>query len=228
MNLLQSREKEIFETLKKIKKYNFVVIGGYAVNAYTLPRFSRDCDIVTKNNGELEKIERSLHDLGYHREKDYSDEGSPVGIFERFEKVVDQELKVGMDILIGEVLDRQTNVRFSADWIFDNSTLRNLRGKTISEQLKIRIINSDALFIMKLISCRKTDIRDILLLINSVKDKNFVREQVSEKYDIKNRLSKALDEINSEQFRDGLQGVFGKIDNEIFERNKRMIIELEK
>ena len=57
MEQLQLREKEIFETLKKIKKSNFIVIGGYAVNAYTLPRFSADCDIVIKNRKELEEIE---------------------------------------------------------------------------------------------------------------------------------------------------------------------------
>ena len=53
MEQLQLREKEIFEMLKKIKKRKFVVIGGYAVNAYTLPRFSVDCDIVIKDNDEL-------------------------------------------------------------------------------------------------------------------------------------------------------------------------------
>jgi len=60
MENLQLREKEIFETLKKIKNSNFVVIGGYAVNAYTLPRFSVDCDIVIKDRKELEKIEEAL------------------------------------------------------------------------------------------------------------------------------------------------------------------------
>jgi len=58
MEQLQLREKEIFETLKKIRKNNFVVIGGYAVNAYTLPRFSADCDIVIKDHKELKKIEK--------------------------------------------------------------------------------------------------------------------------------------------------------------------------
>ena len=49
----QIREDEIFKTLKKILKYSFVLIGGYAVNAYTLPRFSIDCDIVrVKENRE--------------------------------------------------------------------------------------------------------------------------------------------------------------------------------
>ncbi|MBI4452589.1 hypothetical protein HY637_04110 [Candidatus Woesearchaeota archaeon] len=55
MELLQLREKEIFDTLKKIKNQKFALIGGYAVNAYALPRFSVDCDIVTENKAETEK-----------------------------------------------------------------------------------------------------------------------------------------------------------------------------
>ena len=50
--MLQLREKEIFETLKKMNNFKFVIIGGYAVNAYTLPRFSVDCDIVIKDKEE--------------------------------------------------------------------------------------------------------------------------------------------------------------------------------
>ena len=223
MEQLQLREKEIFETLKKIKKSNFVVVGGYAVNAYTLPRFSVDCDIIIKDRNELEKIEEALLELGYRKEKNYSDDGPYEGNFERFEKELDKNFKVSMDILIGEVLDRQTKVKFSSDWIFDNSSLRNLQGKTISEQLEIRIINADALFTMKLISCRQTDIRDIFLLINSIKDKKIVKKEVSERYDLKDRLSKALSKIKSKQFKNELQGVFGMIDDKVFERNKKMI-----
>ena len=247
MEQLQLREKEIFETLKKIKKSNFVVIGGYAVNAYTLPRFSVDCDIVIKNRKELEQIKEALLELGYvknqvleharesklqdsrHRkEKNYSDEVPYEGNFERFEKELGKNFKVSMDILIREVLDRDTKAKFSADWVFENSSLRNLQGKTISEQLKLRIVDADALFTMKLISCRQTDIRDIFLLINSVKDKKWVKKEVSERYDLKNRLAKALTKINSKQFKDELQGVFGMVDDKIFERNRKLIGELEK
>lgn len=228
MEQLQLREKEIFETLKKIKKSNFVVIGGYSVNAYTLPRFSVDCDIVIKDRKELEKIEEVLLELGYRKEKNYSEKVPYDGKFERYEKDLGKNFKVSMDILIGEVLDRDTKAKFSADWVFDNSALRNLQGKTISEQLKLRIVNADALFTMKLISCRQTDIRDIFLLINSVKDKKWVKNEVSERYDIKDRLSKALSKINSKQFKDELQGVFGMVDDKVFERNKKMISELGK
>ncbi len=227
MEQLQLREKEIFETLKKMKKSNFVIIGGYAVNAYTLPRFSVDCDIVIKDREELAKIGKDLLEWGYHKEKNYSDEVSYEGNFERYEKELGTNLKVSMDVLISEVFDRQTKAKFSADWIFDNSALRNLQGKTISEQLKLRIVNTDALFTMKLISCRQTDIRDIFLLINSVKDKKWIKKEVSERFDLKDRLAKALSKINSKQFKDELQGVFGIVDNKVFERNRKMILELE-
>src|SRR3989338_6965554 len=142
MEQLQLREKEIFNTLKKIKKSNFVIIGGYAVNAYTLPRFSVDCDIVIKDRKELEKIEESLLELGYRKEKNYSDEVPYTGKFERFEKELGNNFKVSIDILIGEVFDRQTKSKFSANWVFDNSSLKNLQGKTISEQLKLKIVNA--------------------------------------------------------------------------------------
>ena len=227
MEQFQLREKEIFETLKKINKINFIVIGGYAVNAYTLPRFSIDCDIVIKGRKELEQIKPYLLELGYHEAKNSS--SLPYhGKFERYEKELGNNFKVSIDILIGEVLDRQTNALFSAEWVFDNSALRNLQGKTISEQLKLRIINADALFAMKLISCRQTDIRDVFLLINSIKDKKWVKKEVSERYNLKERLSKVLAKISSKQFKDELQGVFGMVDDKAFERNKKLILELEK
>ena len=81
---------------------------------------------------------------------------------------------------------------------------------------------------MKLISCRLTDIRDIFLLINSVKDKQWIINEISQRYDLKNRLSKALTRINSKQFKDELQGVFGMVDNNVFERNKKLISDLER
>lgn len=225
MDLLQLREKEIFKTLKEIRQCTFVIIGGYAVNAYVLPRFSVDCDIVIKDRKELENIQEILVKTGYYKVKNASGV-SYDGKFERYQKEIRQNFKVSMDILIGEVSDRETKSIFSADWVFDNAIIRTLRGKTISEELKVRIVNPDALFVMKLSSCRTTDIRDIFLLIDLVKDKEWITKEVSGRYDVKKRLAKALKEITSKQFKDGLQGVFGFIDNNIFEKHKKMMLEL--
>ena len=48
MDRMQLRETEIFRVLKRLGEIEFVLIGGYAVNSYALPRFSEDCDIVIR------------------------------------------------------------------------------------------------------------------------------------------------------------------------------------
>jgi hypothetical protein len=226
--MLQLREKEIFETLKNINKFNFVIIGGYAVNAYTLPRFSIDCDIIVKNKDELKEIEETLLKLGYAKEEGNKDKTSHYGDFLRLEKDIGEGIKVSMDILIKEVLDRQTNATFSAEWVFDNSGIRTSRGKTITEELKLRIINLDALFVLKFVSCRLTDIRDIFMLAPNIKNKEWVKEEISKKYDFDKLFLKVKDKITSKQFKDSLQGVYGIVDEKVFEKHKKAILDLGK
>lgn len=187
MDLLQIREREVFESLKKMKALKFVVIGGYAVNAYTLPRFSVDCDMVLEDRSESIKIHKILTGLGYYKEE--SNSGYPA-LFERYEKDLGNSFKVSFDLLIGEVLDRQTKVSLAASWIFNNSHIRTLKGKTITEKLDVRIIDIDALFVMKMISCRSTDIRDLFMLAPNLEDRAFVKKEVSSRYDFNERFKK--------------------------------------
>ena len=202
----QIREKEIFETLKRLNNLEFVIIGGYAVNAYTFPRFSVDCDIVVSDKNDLEKIERILINFGY-KESQNKGETPYEGKFKRYEKKLKENFYVSMDILIGEVLDRQTDSLFLAKWIFENSQFRVLRGKTILEKLKLRIINIDALFVMKMISCRLTDIRDVFLLVAGIEKKEWIKKQIIERYSFKDRFNKLKREITSRQFKDNLQEI---------------------
>ncbi len=226
--MLQLREKEIFETLKKINKFNFVVIGGYAVNAYTLPRFSVDCDIVVKNKDELKEIKEILISSGYKIKEDNKNKTPYYGDFLRLEKDIGNNLKVSMDILIKKVLDRQTNTTFSAEWVFENSKRKTLKGKTIVEELKLRIINIDALFIMKFVSCRLTDIRDIFMLAPNIKNKEWIKKEISKKYYFNKLFLKVKEKITSRQFKDNLQGVFGIIDNKVFQKHQKAILNLSK
>ncbi len=222
--MLQLREKEIFETLKRIKKFDFVVIGGYAVNAYALPRFSVDCDIVIMEKNKA--IQKSLQEQGYKLIEAEKVNTPYKGEFLRYEKKIG-EIEVAIDILVKEILDRQTNTTFTADWIFKNSSLRLLKGKTITEELKLRIIDIDALIVIKFISCRNTDIRDIFMLMPKAKIKDWIKEEISKKYDFKERFSKVKDKITSSKFKDDLQGVYGYIDPIIFEKHKKSILRLE-
>ena len=222
MDLLQLREGEIFETLKKIRNFNFVLIGGYAVNCYTLPRFSVDCDIVVDNAEEAAKIGKEIEKIGYAREaagklNAYHAE------FMRYEKKIKENFKVSMDILIGCVLDRQGKSTFSAEWVFENSELRLLKGKTIAEQLKLRVISTDALFAMKFAAGRAVDIRDVFMLVLQAKDIGWIKEEASKRCNFKERLEIIKNKVTSQKFKDDLQGVFGYVDEKLFERHKKAL-----
>jgi len=228
MKLLQVREKEIFETLKKIKSLNFVIIGGYAINAYTLPRFSVDCDIVVKTGSELKDIEKQLKKNNYYK-KDANKVSTPYhGKFVRYEKKIKNNFNVSMDILFKDILDRQTGSSFSAEWVFENSKLIPLKGKTITEELKLRIIGIDALVVMKWTSCRLTDIRDVFMLITKIKDKEWIKNEIDKRCNFKERFKKIKSKINSSQFKDNLQGVYGHVDNELFEKHKKSLLDFPK
>lgn len=225
-DLFSLREEEIFKTLKELKECDFVIIGGYAVNAYALPRFSVDCDIVIHDENELKKIEKILLKMGYKKEK-LPKEASYSGKFYRHKMKRDNNFAVSMDILVHDVSDRMTGVIFSAEWIFENSTVKILNGKTITEELETRIIDIDALLVMKIISCRSTDIRDVFMMIPKAVNKEWIKSEIKIKYDFNERLSKIIEKVNSNQFKDGLSGVYGGFDPKTFEKHKNTLLSLQ-
>lgn len=225
MDLLQIREDEIFRTLNKIAKYKFALIGGYSANAYTLPRFSVDCDIVVENKNDLEKIGEELIKSGYRKEKSGS-HLSYYGEFFRYEKEIRHNFNVSVDILFSKILDRQTNSTFDAAWVFKNSKIMQVKGKTIPIELKLRVINIDALIAMKIISCRITDIRDVFMLMPKAENAEWIKQEVISRCDFQNRFSKIKEKVASKQFKDNLQGVYGHIDDALFEKHKKAVLSL--
>ena len=224
-DLFSLREQEIFNTLRQLKDCRLAVIGGYAVNAYTLPRFSVDCDIAVLDAGELHKIERILIDIGYKKEQ-HSGEAQYSGSFARYEKNVGGNFSVSVDVLIENVTDRMTGASFSAEWVFQHSEKEHLKGKTITEELRLRIIDIDALIVMKMISCRATDIRDVFMMLPNAKDREWIKSEVSIRYSFKDRIMKIAEKVNSSQFKDGLSGVYGYFDPKVFEKHKKAILAL--
>jgi Rps23 Pro-64 3,4-dihydroxylase Tpa1-like proline 4-hydroxylase len=148
------------------------------------------------------------------------------GKFERYEKNIHENIKVSIDILIKEVLDRQTNAKFSYEWIFKNSKISYLPGKTIQEKIKLRIIDIDALFVMKAISCRSTDIRDIFMLAPKILSEKWIRSEINKRYDLGKRAKKIKSKVYSKQFKDGLQGVYGYIDKKVFDKHKKALLKI--
>ncbi|MCX6710584.1 MAG: hypothetical protein NTZ02_00660 [Candidatus Woesearchaeota archaeon] len=222
-DLFSLREEEIFLTLKELKECNFIVIGGYAVNAYALPRFSADCDIVIKDEKELDKIGKILIKRGYEKEE-LNEKVQYFGAFCRYEKKLENNFSVGMDVLIRNVTDRMSDAVFSAEWIFENSNRRVLKGKTITEELNLRIINIDALLVMKIISCRATDIRDVFMMMPNARHKDWIKSEIARRYDFNEKINKIIEKVSSEQFKDGISGVYGSFDAKVFEKHKKAIM----
>ena len=80
---------------------------------------------------------------------------------------------------------------------------------------------------MKFICARATDIRDIFMLAPNVKDRKWIQNEISERYDFNNRLKRIKEKVLSKQFKDGLQGVYGIIDPKVFEKHRKALLEME-
>lgn len=89
--------------------------------------------------------------------------------------------------------------------LFENSKMRVLKGKTITEELKTRIISINALLVMKIISCRQSDIRDVFMMLQNAENIEWVKSEVSAKYDLNERAGKISEKVNSKQFKTDCQ-----------------------
>src|SRR3989344_2581888 len=122
------REKFLFSILGQIfGKADFVVIGGYAINAYVLPRFSIDCDIVVQNKKDLAQIQKAGFAERASGKLPYSGE---------FLAMASKEPQATFDILAGAVEDRLSGTIFPAEMIFKNSAKRAIFGKSSPSKKK--------------------------------------------------------------------------------------------
>lgn len=213
--MLELREKEILLTLEKISLYNFVIIGGYAVNAHTQPRFSVDCDIVVKNKEEASKIKQLLIREGYI-EKVVNPNIPYAGNFLCMVKKADS-FSIPFDIMIGCVVDRTTKNKFMAELIFENSEVKKLRGKVYPFEIKLRVAKPEILIIMKLAASRKSDLRDVFMLFEKDIDLEHCLLMIN-KYNLKAGFERFKEFVNNKGFKDNLHGVFGKIDEKVFNK----------
>ncbi len=223
MDLFSLREAEIFEALKQLKGINFVVIGGYAVSAYTLPRFSVDCDLVLRDRKTAENVSETLQKRGFLVAGESEVKGAYEGSFTRLEKTLERGYKASFDLLIGAVYDRRTRSSFSAQWVSAHSKKRRLRGKTFSGSVEARVIGESALIAMKLTSSRKTDLRDVFMLLPQVEDLSFIKKSVNERTDLKDALKRAGSTILSDGFKKNLEGVYGYLDERTYQKHVKVV-----
>ncbi|MBI5332304.1 MAG: nucleotidyl transferase AbiEii/AbiGii toxin family protein [Candidatus Aenigmarchaeota archaeon] len=216
---LEQREKTIFETLKQIADLDIILVGGYAINAYVLPRFSVDCDVVISQN--IKEIKSILIRNSFIQTE--ADKRTPyLGRFMRFEKN-----KAAVDVLINGVTDRSTDMSFPYDLIRQNSEIRETVARASAEKISLRIANPEMLFVMKFVSCRRQDIRDIFILANTELNEEFIIKTLETLFaSAVSNKEKIKQIITNQSFRDALQGVYGFVPENTFEAAKKKLLKI--
>lgn len=217
-----AREKEVFSALEALvqSKCEFSVVGGYAVNAYALPRFSVDCDIVASEDG-ARKIGQELLACGFHRVPALKH--TAYSNFVRLEKELVPGIIAAFDIFYEKVHDRQSGATFSAKWVLDHSSLVSLPAKTFAGQQKVRVIDADALFVMKFCCARATDIRDIFMMCDKVRGWEWVKAEIASRVDLASQHRKIMRKVSGSEFRKDLGGVYGYVEPVAFEKRLKIL-----
>lgn len=203
---LESRETEIIRILSSLSG-GFVVIGGYAVSALSVHRFSVDCDIVIPRKEE-QKYSDQLKNEGYSKEK------SARGFDEAYQSEVRIYVKkvggarVSVDLFINGVTSRKTKASWSYEYIKDNSTEVMVSGSRSSANIVVPV--KDLLLAMKIHSGRDVDMRDIVMLSEGA-DWNAVSKHArrGSKDVLVKQLTDMIGKMEEEQFVQSLRAAFG-------------------
>ena len=170
--MMSLREEEIFRMIAHLcagtggfEDPKIVVIGGYALRAFTsLSRYTRDCDLVLRkpNGWSLDRLQ-ALRPPGLATEALEKRDGYGFMRCIRLLKVPGGSVKIAFDFMEGEVRGRAEGQAFlvTEDFMSRASKVKiSIAGKTA----EIYVPDYPHYLILKLMSARPSDIRDIATL----------------------------------------------------------------
>ncbi len=233
IDVMNKREEEIAGMISYLSqksegftKPKLIVIGGYAIRAFVpFSRYSRDCDFVLKAG--LDKVNKwappgvSIETI--EKKEDHA--------YMRWIKIIEvgnRKAKLGIDFMEGQVRGRENEV-FTIDGKFlDNST--KTRIKVGGLELQIFVPSYEDFFLLKVMSARRSDTRDIAALVW----KNGVPKDIKKRLSVlndpaifsRNLEQKIIPDIKNKLFLNSWKGTF--ITGEFTEHDqKRVVKELE-
>ncbi|MFH0897683.1 MAG: hypothetical protein V1850_06530 [Candidatus Bathyarchaeota archaeon] len=176
------------------------------MSALARHRFSVDCDIVVSKE-RLSEIEEALKKVGYkhHVERAGLDEEHG-GEFMGFRKEA-AGFPVAIDLLVNSLVCRSTGAAWGFDYVKKHSTDANVQG--IDPSVSCRVPEKELLAAFKIHSCRRADVRDIVMLAEGLgleKVLNHLRRG-----DIKvlrEQVTRIISALADEDLVDSLKGVF--------------------
>ncbi len=229
--IMNSREEEISRIIEQLSKWTdgfenpkIVLIGGYALRAFTsLSRYTRDCDFVLKKSDgwNLDKIQKLLpNDLII----DVFEKRDSYG-FLRCIKLLKAGVKISLDFMEGEVRGRTDEQIFFITEKFLQKSRKveiSIAGKTT----EVYVPDYTDYLILKFISARPSDIRDIATLAWKNDIPNNLKEEAKKKLAYPEIIEKSMKliqkDISDKRFLDSWKGTF--VTTEFTEKTKEEVL----
>ncbi len=155
-----ARERDLFEGLEGLPTSGILVIGGYAVSARSIPRYSHDIDLVLERES-LEGVRRFLGAQRFKKTRDREGfEQNYGGSWERWQRAA---AGATVDLLPASVQDRHFQVPISFARASSGAELLTLRGIEESA-LRLPVASIEVLIALKLQPLRERDLGDLACL----------------------------------------------------------------
>jgi len=203
---LTSRESEIIRILRVLSEASdgFVVIGGYAVNAYGQHRFSVDCGLAT-NRDNVPVIDATLLREGFELRR--SEVRPPIGVTIReYAKSVGGET-ASIELFVDTVVNTTTRGIWTYKFTQENSVEAIVMGAT--DSTPSRVANRNLLVAMKLHAGETQDFEDIVMLSEKADWKAVAKcSACGSKQQLIDQIDYAIGEISSPKFATELKSTF--------------------
>jgi len=235
IDMMKRREKEILKTILHLSEKTdcftnpeLVMVGGYALRAFiSLSRFTRDCDFALrkKDGWNIDRLKKILPDYSVEEEQKHNTYGFLRCI--KFVKHDKARVKVSMDFMEGEIRGREAKEII----LIDKNMIESRKFISIpiaGKPVNIPVPNYADYFIMKVVSSRASDIRDIASLIQEkgvpLGLEKRIRQILPHPEIFKAKLEKKIiPEIKRATFLDSWKGIFGT--TRYTEEDKKKVIE---
>ncbi len=158
--MMERREREVLKFCDELpERFGAIVIGGYAVSALSVPRYSADMDIVCPAGLEND-VEEHLLKCGFSKIQERRDiEQNYGGAMACYALGM-----TSVDFLFGSVADREVKVPVPYETIKKNSEMLPLRGVSGVTSKLLQVASREMLFALKIQPFRQKDQEDLAAL----------------------------------------------------------------
>lgn len=234
--MMKRREEELLKAIRSLSEKTegftnprLILVGGYALRVFIkFSRFTRDCDFIMKkkNGWNLDSLKEGLPE-GYTVEREERHENYGFMRWVKFVQHNKAKVKVSLDFMEGEIKGRKAEETI----LIDKAMIENSRFVSISiadENVSIAVPSYVDYFIMKVVSSRASDIRDIASLTHENGVPSELTDRVKQilpysqifKEKVEGRI---IPEIRKTTFSDSWRGIFAT--TSYSEEDKEKVIE---